>query len=740
MAQDTLLLLSTIIFLFPLLGFVILIFFGKRIGRPSAFIGTTILGIDLALAIIVAYSKLVTYADVSTIQTKFTWIDFGNLNIQVGIGIDNLAVIMLIVVTLISFLVHLFSIDYMHGDKRFPRFYAYLGIFTFSMLGIVLANNFLFMYVFWELVGLSSYLLIGFWYEKDSAANANKKAFLTNRVGDLGFFIGIAILFMSYGTFMFDDIFANLGMGNVPFDSGTILTIAGVCIFAGAVGKSAQFPLHIWLPDAMEGPTPVSALIHAATMVAAGVYLVARVFPMFSGDALMVIAYIGAITAFMAATIAITQRDFKRVLAYSTVSQLGYMVMALGVGAFTSGFFHLITHAWFKACLFLGSGSVIHAMHVSMHHANNHSMDAQDIYNMGGLRKTMPTTYITFLVATLAIAGVPLFSGFMSKDGILAGTLAFGNLSGHWLIPIAGFAAAGMTAFYMFRLVIVSFHGKPKTDISAHTTENKFPIVFPLIVLSALSLWFWYAPNPLDAGSGWFAKATPAPATVVPAEYQRDYYMPFEHDHASNDFALNGYVADNHEVDMHNPADDHGHDDAHHGTEAHHADGHGDHGHHALNKFEEEMHAAHYPAMIASLIIAGLGIFGAFCVYQFKIVDADKLEEQYKGLHKFSFNKWYIDELYEATFIGITIFFSKILAWFDNLVIDGIVNFTAFVMRGVAQFIGLFDNIIVDGFVNLSANIMGFIGAVLRKFQTGKVQAYVAMAIIAVMIIVYFIA
>jgi NADH-quinone oxidoreductase subunit L len=757
MAQETLLLLSTIIFLFPLLGFIILIFFGKRIGRPSAFIGTTILGIDLILAIVVAYSKLVTFADVRVIQTKFTWIDLGSQPIDVGIGIDNLSVIMLIVVTLISFLVHMFSIDYMHGDKRFPRFYAYLGIFTFSMLGIVLANNFLFMYVFWELVGLSSYLLIGFWYEKDSAANANKKAFLTNRVGDLGFFIGIAILYFAYGTFMFDDVFMNLSAGIIPFDSGTVLTIAGICIFAGAVGKSAQFPLHVWLPDAMEGPTPVSALIHAATMVAAGVYLVARVFPMFTGDALMVIAYTGAITAFMAATIAITQRDFKRVLAYSTVSQLGYMIMALGVGAFTSGFFHLITHAWFKACLFLGSGSVIHAMHMSMHHANNHSMDAQDINNMGGLRKRMPITYITFLVATLAIAGVPFFSGFMSKDGILAGTLAFGNLSGHWLIPIAGFSAAAMTAFYMFRLVIVSFHGKPKTDIAAHTKENKFAIVFPLIVLSTLSLWFWYAPNPFDAGSGWFAKATPAPATVVPAEFQRDYYMPLHQDHASNDFVLNGYsdgngYAQDHEA--HGTETNEAHEDpTHHTSDAHEGDmphdghehdgdaAHGEHGggHAALNVFEEEMHAAHYPAMIASLLIAALGIFGAFCVYQFKILDADKLQKQFSGLHKFSFNKWYIDEFYEATFIGVTIFISKVLAWFDNLVIDGLVNLTAFIFRGVSQFVAIFDNVVVDGLVNLSANMMGFIGAVLRKFQTGKVQAYVAMAIIGVMILVYFV-
>ncbi|MFW6276562.1 MAG: NADH-quinone oxidoreductase subunit L, partial [Bacteroidota bacterium] len=472
MSPDNLLLLSSIILLLPLLGFVIIIFFGKKLGDGiSAAIGTGFLGIDFLLSIYVAFVKLTEYPDAGMLQWKFDWLMLGTRNISLGLGIDNLAVIMLIVVTLISLLVHIFSLEYMRGDRRFSRFYAYLGIFSFSMLGIVIANNFLNMYIFWELVGLSSYLLIGFWYEKDSAANASKKAFIANRVGDLGFLLGILIVFFTFGTMMFDDVYAGIASGIVPFDSGAWLTAAGILLFCGAIGKSAQFPLHVWLPDAMEGPTPVSALIHAATMVAAGVYLTARIFPMLTADALLFVAYIGAITAFIAATIDITQNDFKKVLAYSTISQLGYMVMAMGVGAFTSGFMHLITHAWFKAGLFLASGSVIHAMHVSMHHAHNHDMDAQDIRNMGGLRKNLKITYITFLFCTLALSGVPFTSGFLSKDGILAGTLAFANLSGHWLIPLAGFAAAGMTAFYMFRLTIEAFHGKPKTDIASHTKE-----------------------------------------------------------------------------------------------------------------------------------------------------------------------------------------------------------------------------------------------------------------------------
>ena len=286
---------------------------------------------------------------------------------------------MLVTVYIISFVVHVFSIDYMKGDKRYNRYFAYLGIFTFSMNGIVLTHNFLMMYIFWELVGLSSYLLIGFWFEKKSASDAAKKAFIVNRIGDIGMLIGILMIFTNYHTFTFDKIFLAISNGHLPFNSGFWLTVTGILLFCGAVGKSAQFPLHVWLPDAMEGPTPVSALIHAATMVAAGVYFITRIFPILSGDALFVIAIIGAISAFIPATIALTQNDIKKVLAYSTISQLGYMIMALGVGAYTFAFFHLITHAFFKACLFLGSGSVIH----SMHHE-------QDIRKMGGLRKKMP--------------------------------------------------------------------------------------------------------------------------------------------------------------------------------------------------------------------------------------------------------------------------------------------------------------------------------------------------------------
>ena len=315
----------------------------------------------------------------------------------------------------------------MHGG-RFNRFYAFLGLFTFSMLGIVIANNLLMIYIFWELVGVSSYLLIGFWYERAAPQYANKKAFIVNRVGDIGMFTGIMILYTQLGTFQLTEIFDMIGSGHIPYGSELWLTAAGILLFCGAIGKSAQFPLNVWLPDAMEGPTPVSALIHAATMVAAGVYLTARIFPLLTGDAMLFVAATGAITALIAASIALVQWDLKKVLAFSTVSQLGYMVMALGVGAFSAGIFHLVTHAMFKACLFLCSGSVIHQMHHSLHHLHDHSRDPQDMRNMGGLRHKMPRTFLACLIATLAISGIPLFSGYMSKDEILAGAWAFRNV------------------------------------------------------------------------------------------------------------------------------------------------------------------------------------------------------------------------------------------------------------------------------------------------------------------------
>lgn len=690
MSELSLINISIIILFLPLVSFVLLIFFGKRFEKLYL-VGTGLLFVNLVLSIVTTIAMITSHSG-ELVSFNFHWIDFGNvsgigpLTIDLGIEINNVTAIMLIVVNLISFLVHLYSIEYMHGDSRFSRYFAYLGIFTFSMLGIVLTDNLLMMYIFWELVGLSSYLLIGFWFEKDSAANAGKKAFLVNRVGDIGMFIGILILFTNYHTFKFTEIFEQISMGNLPFDSAGVLTAAGILVFMGAVGKSAQFPLHVWLPDAMEGPTPVSALIHAATMVAAGVYLITKIFVILTADAMVVIAVVGGITAFVAATIALTQNDIKKVLAYSTVSQLGYMVLSVGVGAYAFAFFHLVTHAFFKAGLFLGSGSVIHAMH-----------HEQDIRHMGGLRKKMPVTYFTFLIATLALSGVPLFSGFLSKDGILAGSYAFADLTGHWLLPLFGFSVAAMTSFYMFRLVIITFHGEPRDkEKYDHAHENKWVMTLPLIILSTLSIFIFYTPNPVDANSGWFlSEWVQTPQTVVPAE-------------ASFDFMQNDMNA--HEVGL-----------AHESGIVHSV------------KYTEAMHHAHYPAMILSLVLAGLGILLAFIFYQWKKVNTNKLVEKLKPLYKFSLNKWYVDEFYHATFIGGTLKGAGILSWFDYYIVDGIVNASASFTKFISRISGWFDTFVVDGLVNFTALFSGFVGLTFRRLQTGKVQTYVVFVVFAVL-------
>ena len=693
MTEMTLIHISAAILFIPLLSFILLLFFGKKLSKLYL-VGTGLLFINLALSVFITFQMLTGFTD-KLVTYNFTWINFGNvpnigpLHIDLGVEINNVTAIMLIVVNLISFLVHLYSIEYMRGDSRFSRYFAYLGLFTFSMLGIVITHNLLMMYIFWELVGISSYLLIGFWFEKDSAADAGKKAFLVNRVGDIGMFLGILILFTQYKTFTFSIIFEQIAAGNLPFHSTAALTTAGILIFMGAVGKSAQFPLHVWLPDAMEGPTPVSALIHAATMVAAGVYLITKIFVILTADAMLVIAVVGGVTAFVAATIALTQNDIKKVLAYSTVSQLGYMVLSVGVGAYAFAFFHLVTHAFFKACLFLGSGSVIHAMH-----------HEQDIRNMGGLRKKMPVTYYTFLIATLALSGVPLFSGFLSKDGILAGSLAFANLTGHWLLPFFGFSVAFMTAFYMFRLVIITFHGEPRDkEKYEHAHENKWVMTLPLIILSTLSIFIFYTPNPVDPDAGWFlSKWIHTPQSVVPAEASYDFMV--------NDTGVADAAHSNEDEIIHS------------------------------EKYTEALHQAHVPTVIMSLGLAGLGILLAFIMYQFRKVDPDKLAKGIRPVYKFSLNKWYVDEAYHATFIAGTLGLSKVLAFFDYHVVDGLVNASATMIRSFSRLSNLFDKYVVDGFVNFTAFLSGFIGLSFRRLQTGKVQTYIVFVIFSVLILI----
>ena len=472
MAWDKLIPLIAIL---PLAGFAITAVTGRRLGKQAHWIPVLAVFAVWLIAMATAYSSLTgaaPFGEHGYGHSLFTWIPAGAFVVDVGFFVDNLTACLLIVVTTIGLLVHVYSIGYMRHDPGYWRFFAYLNLFMFSMLLLVLASNFLVVFVAWELVGLSSYLLIGFWYKKRSAGLAAKKAFIVNRVGDVGFALGIMLIFVSLQTLDIQDVIHRVG--TLP---QTTVVFISLLIFAGAMGKSAQFPLHVWLPDAMEGPTPVSALIHAATMVNAGVYLIARSNPIFAQapEVMVVVAAIGIFTAILAASIAMTQTDIKRVLAYSTLSQLGYMFAALGVGAWTAAIFHLMAHGFFKGLLFLGSGSVIHSVH-----------EEQDMRNMGGLAKKIPITYATMLIGSLAIAGIPPLAGFFSKDDILGESFKLGFL---WVWAV-GFIVAGMTAFYMFRLMGVTFWGTFRGPKAIWDKIHESPAVMtiPLILLAVPSL------------------------------------------------------------------------------------------------------------------------------------------------------------------------------------------------------------------------------------------------------------
>ncbi len=470
--------------LLPLFSFCMIVFFLRWKEAVASGFSITMILIVWVMSVWVLIETVSTGGS-ARYEVFYYLTSFASLNFEIGILVDPLTAIMLVVVATVGSCVQIYSLGYMHGDPRFSRFFAYLSLFLFSMFGLVLANNFFMIFIFWELVGLTSYLLIGFWFEKKVAASAGKKAFITTRIGDLGFIVGLLIIGTCCGTFNYQSVFEQIGAGVIP---AGLLTVAAIFLFCGAVGKSAQFPLHVWLPDAMEGPTPVSALIHAATMVAAGVYLVARSMSVFvaSEDASMVVAIIGITTSFIAATIALVQNDIKRVLAYSTVSQLGYMIMALGLfgvdkamghhsPGFYAGTFHLMTHAFFKGLLFLGAGSVIHAVHTN------------DIQEMGGLLKKMPKTGWTFLIASASIAGIFPLAGFWSKDEIVAAT------AHHPVFYFFTLLVAFMTAFYMWRLCFLTFFGKPRNqDRYDHAHESPGVMAWPLVFLGCLAV-----------GAGW---------------------------------------------------------------------------------------------------------------------------------------------------------------------------------------------------------------------------------------------
>lgn len=626
--------------LFPLIGFLINGFFGKKIKNEAVIggIGTLMIFMSFIVSCGILMQMIGLPPEQRVFEkVLFPWIHCGNFKADMAFLVDPLSAVMIMVVTGVGSLIHLYSIGYMHGEEGFYRFFAYLNLFCMAMLLLVLGNNMLVMFIGWEGVGLCSYLLIGYYFHKKSAGDAGKKAFVMNRVGDFGFLLGLFTLYWWFGsnhniwTINFTEIKAASHL--LPY--GGVVTVATLCFFVGATGKSAQIPLFTWLPDAMEGPTPVSALIHAATMVTAGVYMIGRMSFVFikSPDTMMVVAVIGAATAIFAATIGTAQNDIKRVLAYSTVSQLGFMFLAMGVGAFWAGIFHLMTHAFFKACMFLGSGSVIHSMHHALHHGHLHD-DAQDMRNMGGLRKVMPITFITFFVSTLAIAGIFPFSGFFSKDEIL--WKAFSNPyhgSLNIILWATGAIAACFTAFYMFRLVFMTFFGECRINpkVKSHLHESPLVITIPLMVLGALATVGGFIGMPKVMGA-------------LP-NYLEHWLDPV--------FEL---------------ANEYGTKYAHEG------------GHHS--------HALEWGLMGLSIAIAVVGIMIALTMYVKNTGAPARFTATFPALHRAVYNKWYIDELYDFLFVNPCKAFGQFL-WkgFDVVVVDGIVNGVANVVMG---FSGIF--------------------------------------------------
>lgn len=607
------------------------------------------------------------------------WIVSGDLRISFGFMIDPLTAIMLLVVTGVSSLVHLYSIGYMHDDEGYYRFFTYLSMFTVSMLMLIMGNNYLLMFLGWEGVGLCSYLLIGFWFEKKSAGDAAKKAFVTNRVGDLGFILGLFLLISKLGTLDYIQVF-QLAPQHLSADVVTAITLL---LFIGATAKSAQIPLYTWLPDAMEGPTPVSALIHAATMVTAGVYMVARSNVLYSmaPTTMEIIAVIGAVTALFAASIAVAQNDIKRIVAYSTVSQLGYMFMGLGLGAYTAGVYHLFTHAFFKACLFLGCGSVIHAL-----------SGEQDIRRMGGLYRHIRLTTITFFIAAMANAGIFPFAGFFSKDEILWAAFS----GGHYIIWGIGATAAFCSAFYMFRLYFLVFTGESRVDkhTAHHIHESPKVMTIPLIVLA-------------------FLAATVGALALPPGNGFIHHFL--------------GNVFGDHEHEVTGLASELFHKFA------------------SLLTGEPTAHGhlLEYFMMLVSLGIAGSGILLAYLMY-FKKVEAlnpEVLAVKFRVIHQTFLNKYWIDELYDFLLVNPVKKAGQNLWEFDGKILDGAVNGVSWITLKKADITNFFDRYFVDGAVNGLAFFVDIQSRILRIMQTGDVQNYALVmlfGVVSIMGIYYF--
>jgi len=632
-----------LIILFPFLGFLFIGLFGSKI-RSEKLIGSigsgaVIIPFIVAVSIFAEMLSLPA-GDRQHVVKQFEWISAGSFSVNASLQVDQLSILMTLIVTGVGSLIHIYSIGYMHGDRGFWRFFAYLNLFIFAMLTLVLADNFLLMFVGWEGVGLCSYLLIGFWYdknfEKGTTGDAAKKAFIVNRIGDFGFLLGMFLIFTTFGSLNFESVFSAASV--LARGDSTVMWIT-LLLFVGATGKSAQIPLYVWLPDAMAGPTPVSALIHAATMVTAGVYMVARSSILFalSPVTMEVVAIIGVLTAFYAATIGLVQNDIKKVLAYSTISQLGYMFLGLGVGAFASGIFHVMTHAFFKALLFLGSGAVIHAMH-----------EEQDIQKMGGLKQHLPTTYKTFLIGAIAISGIPPLAGFFSKDEILWKAFSDGSPI-LWAIGAAG---AGLTAFYMFRLVSLTFEGSARFDEhQIHPHEAPRTMTVPLMILALLSVVGGFVGIPESLGGGnWFERFL----EPIFERANAKMFLPYH-----------------------------------------------------------EASAAEYVLMAVSVAIAAAGIYLARRIYLEKKDVAEKAASRFSRIYNLLLNKYFIDEIYDGAVVNPLVKGSEKLLWkrVDVGFIDGLINFGAKAAEYASQFFRRVQSGVVQGYaVVFVAGILFILG------------------------------
>jgi NADH-quinone oxidoreductase subunit L len=662
--------------LFPLAGAALMLLIGRRL--PNSAVNVICVG-SVFLAMCYAFGAIwqliarpVSERVVS--YTLFDWVPAGimhtnagrvmDFHVPWGVLIDPLTCVMLFVVTGVGFLIHVYSTGYMGHEGGYYRFFGYLNLFMFAMLTLITANNLLLLFVGWEGVGLCSYLLIGFYFLRKSASDAGKKAFIVNRIGDAGFILGLFLMLGTLGTIQFTEIGPAIAAGHFAMGDASLTAIA-LLLFVGATGKSAQIPLYVWLPDAMEGPTPVSALIHAATMVTAGVYMIARTNAVFSmaPKALAVIAVVGCLTSIFAATMGLVQNDIKRVLAYSTVSQLGYMFLACGVGAFTAGVFHLMTHAFFKACLFLGSGSVIHAM-----------SGEQDMRKMGGLWGKIPTTAKTFVVASIAIAGIPPLAGFFSKDSILGAAFEYNKFL--WLL---GFITAGMTAFYMFRLVCMTFFGNSRVDheVEHHIHESPSVMTVPLMILATLSvIGGWVGVPESLGGSDRFAKFL-EPVMAKHAE---------EAGEAAASQAASGASME-------------------------------------------------YVLMLLSVLVACFGIWLAYRWYIQRPEVPEKIAAASPFLYKLLYNKYYVDQLYDAMFVNRIKDLALTLGAFDVNFINGLgVDGAGWVTRISSSISGIWDSWIVDGLVNLAARIVWFFSWPVRMLQTGRVARYALFMLVGVLV------